>query len=66
MPSVTTIKAPATASFTTRNLSPSCTVPKSKSAEMNVIRGRNSSEVGDLLGAPHGDEAIHRDDLVVL
>jgi glutamate 5-kinase len=36
------------------------------SAEMNVIRGRNSREVGDLLGAPHGDEAIHRDDLVVL
>jgi len=36
------------------------------SAELHVIRGRNSREVGDLLGAPHGDEVIHRDDLVVI
>lgn len=36
------------------------------SGEMHAVRGRNSREVAELLGAPHGEEAVHRDDLVVL
>ncbi len=34
--------------------------------EMARIKGRNSRELPEILAVVHGDEAIHRDDLVVL
>lgn len=34
--------------------------------ELARIKGRHSRELPELLGVVHGDEAIHRDDLVVL
>ncbi len=36
------------------------------SAELHAIRGRNSKDAAEILGSPHGEEAVHRDDLVVL
>lgn len=35
------------------------------SDELNLIKRKSSSEIESLLGFTHGDEAIHRDDLVV-
>ena len=34
--------------------------------EMERIRGRNTREIGELLGEHHGDEAVHKDDLALL
>lgn len=36
------------------------------SAEIRLILGRKSTEIAAILGYTYGDEAIHRDDLVVL
>ena len=35
-------------------------------SELELLRGRNTREIEDVLGVHLGDEAIHRDDLVVL
>jgi glutamate 5-kinase len=36
------------------------------SIELDKIRGQRSDRIGDVLGYSYGEEAIHRDNLVLL
>ena len=41
-------------------------ITRYSSDELNLIKKKSSSSIESILGFTHGDEAIHRDDLVVI
>ena len=41
-------------------------ITRYSSDELNLIKKKSSSSIENILGFTHGDEAIHRDDLVVI
>ena len=41
-------------------------ITRYSSDELNLIKKKSSSAIEKILGFTHGDEAIHRDDLVVV